>query len=86
MSVLSDGWPVTRSVLSEGSLVKVVLGEGSACHKILYWAKDRRITKASRENNEREKPADVHCAFLGGTQRDKCKELCATFNGLEGIP
>lgn len=85
MSVLSEGWSVTRSVLSEGSLfslccvkdrpvTKTVLGEGSA-----YYASYTR-------EYEWEKPVDVHGAFLGGSQRDKCKKLCATINRLEEIP
>jgi len=63
----------------------------------LYWAKDRPVTKTVLDEGsayhegytgeyEREKPVDVHGAFLGGSRRDKCTEFCATVNGLEEIP
>ena len=53
---------------------KTVLGEGSAHHE------------GYTGEYEREYPADVHGALLDGSQRDKCKEFCATINGLEEIP
>jgi hypothetical protein len=47
-------------------LVKVVLGAGSACHKILYWVKERRISKAARENTKGKNPQMYMAPFWVG--------------------
>jgi hypothetical protein len=69
-AVMGENRPVTMSLLSEGSschkdywakdrLVKVVLDAGSACHRRLYWVKERRIPKAARENAKGKKKCNV---------------------------
>ena len=85
LSVLSDGWTVKRSVLNEGWLVKVVLAKDRPVTKSLL-GKGSAYHEGYTGEYEREKSADVHGVLLDGSQRDKCKELCATVNGLEEIP
>jgi hypothetical protein len=79
--------PVTRSVLGEALACYNACIERSIGLSQRLFSEGLAFHEAERENTKRgKKTADVHGALVDGSQRDKCKELCAKINGLVEIP